>query len=68
MKDALLHQRKRLLAIIWRDVSQTNRHLLPKYLVSATLLAFLVVLRHALAPVELGELVCEYSFQPIGEE
>ena len=68
MKDALLYQRKRLPASISRDVSETNRYLLRKHLVSETRSVFLVVLRHELAPVELREFVCENWSLPIGEE
>ena len=51
-----------------RDVSETNRYMLWKHLGSVIRSAFLVVLRHELAPTELRDFVFENRSLLIGEE
>ena len=68
MKNSLLDLRKRLPTSISRDVSETNRYKLWKHLGSVIRPAFLVVLRHELAPTELRDFVFENRSLLIGEE
>ena len=68
MKDALVDQRKRLLAAVLRDVADTSRYLGRDSLDPATCAAFLAVPRHEFVPPEIRDLAYENRPLPICED
>ena len=65
MKDAYLDERKRLLTIIARDVSETSRYVGRDYLDPATHAALMEVPRHEFVPPELRDMAYENRPLPI---
>jgi len=66
MKDTYLHEHKRLLTIIAREVADTSRYVGRDYLDPATHAALMAVPRHVFVPPELRDKAYENRPLPIG--